>query len=217
MTVESATYISQLQANDPAGTDLVSEGDNHLRLIKSVLQNSFEPNIDKPLIPEIAGKQKNILTVNEAEDGIEWRPATDLPTGTDYFRYLKVEQQTVYRDSTKITYEAEQEDIDNVWNASEWEIGVAGIYHIDAWWRIVADAIVDHDISIVKNGALWKPLSYTDYHSGTNKRHSLQISGNIVCNSGDIIYIAGRSESEMVIQGAAGGTIMSGVSGYRIR
>ena len=38
MTVESATYISQLNTAFPAAGDNISEGDDHVRLVKSVLQ-----------------------------------------------------------------------------------------------------------------------------------------------------------------------------------
>lgn len=41
MTVEVATYPSQLDATLPSSTDLRSEGDNHMRLLKSVLQSTF--------------------------------------------------------------------------------------------------------------------------------------------------------------------------------
>ena len=44
MTVESASYISGFNASYPASSDQKSEGDNHLRLIKSVLLASF-PNV----------------------------------------------------------------------------------------------------------------------------------------------------------------------------
>lgn len=43
MTVETAISISQLDATLPAASDPKSEGDNHLRLIKSVLKTQF-PN-----------------------------------------------------------------------------------------------------------------------------------------------------------------------------
>lgn len=43
MPLESATYIDQLVASNPATGDAVSQGANHLRLIKSVLQSQF-PN-----------------------------------------------------------------------------------------------------------------------------------------------------------------------------
>lgn len=44
MGLESATYISQLVATNPTSTDPKSQGDDHIRLVKSTLQNTF-PNI----------------------------------------------------------------------------------------------------------------------------------------------------------------------------
>jgi hypothetical protein len=42
MTVEAATFISQLDATKPDGAlDDIAEGDNHLKLVKSVLQAQF--------------------------------------------------------------------------------------------------------------------------------------------------------------------------------
>jgi len=41
MSIESATYISDLNATLPGASDLKSEGDDHIRLIKSVNKNSF--------------------------------------------------------------------------------------------------------------------------------------------------------------------------------
>jgi microcystin-dependent protein len=46
MGLESATYLSELNATNPTGTDLKSQGDDHLRLIKSVLQATF-PNASR--------------------------------------------------------------------------------------------------------------------------------------------------------------------------
>ena len=41
MGLETATYISQLTTTNPTASDPVSQGDDHLRLIKSVLQSQF--------------------------------------------------------------------------------------------------------------------------------------------------------------------------------
>jgi len=41
MGLETATYISQLVATNPTASDPVSQGDDHLQLIKSVLQAQF--------------------------------------------------------------------------------------------------------------------------------------------------------------------------------
>ena len=41
MGLESATYISELVSANPTATDPISQGDDHLRLIKTVLKNQF--------------------------------------------------------------------------------------------------------------------------------------------------------------------------------
>jgi len=46
MPVETATYIQSLNASQPAGTDQKAEGDNHLRLLKTVLAATF-PNASR--------------------------------------------------------------------------------------------------------------------------------------------------------------------------
>lgn len=44
MALETATYISDLNSSNPTSTDPVSQGDDHLRLIKSALKTTF-PNV----------------------------------------------------------------------------------------------------------------------------------------------------------------------------
>ena len=41
MGLETATYIEDLVPANPVSSDNVSQGDDHLRLIKSVLQSQF--------------------------------------------------------------------------------------------------------------------------------------------------------------------------------
>ena len=48
MALESASFIAQLNIANPTSTDTVSQADDHLRLIKSVLKNTF-PNLDQPV------------------------------------------------------------------------------------------------------------------------------------------------------------------------
>lgn len=48
MPLESATYISDLNAANPLSTDSVSQSDDHLRLIKSAIKATF-PNITGPV------------------------------------------------------------------------------------------------------------------------------------------------------------------------
>ena len=53
MALESATYINSLVNTNPSGSDSISQGDDHIRLIKSVLQNSF-PNVASATTPIVA-------------------------------------------------------------------------------------------------------------------------------------------------------------------
>ena len=41
MALESATYIDGLVITNPTGSDSISQGDDHIRLIKKVLKNTF--------------------------------------------------------------------------------------------------------------------------------------------------------------------------------
>lgn len=48
MPLESTSYISGLNSANPAATDLLSQGDDHIRLIKAVLKATF-PNLTGPV------------------------------------------------------------------------------------------------------------------------------------------------------------------------
>lgn len=48
MPLETATHIAELEPANPTGTDSMASGDDHLRLIKSALKNTF-PNLDAPV------------------------------------------------------------------------------------------------------------------------------------------------------------------------
>ncbi len=51
MGLESATYIHELNPNNPVGaTDPKAQGDDHLRMIKGALQNTF-PNVEGEVTP----------------------------------------------------------------------------------------------------------------------------------------------------------------------
>src|SRR5215831_8594694 len=70
MSLESATYISGLQATNPISTDAVNQGDDHLRLIKSVLQNTF-PGASRAFpVPGILAKTANYTIVANDGEGV---------------------------------------------------------------------------------------------------------------------------------------------------
>ncbi len=62
MTVETASYISQLDPTYPAAGDPKSEGDNHLRLLKTVLKTQF-PNFGTNAITATAAEVNYLVGV----------------------------------------------------------------------------------------------------------------------------------------------------------
>ena len=50
MALESTTYINGLVATNPAGTDARSQGDDHIRMVKSSVKATF-PNITGAITP----------------------------------------------------------------------------------------------------------------------------------------------------------------------
>lgn len=65
MTVETASFISQLDATLPASGDPKSEGDNHLRLVKSVLKGQF-PNFGTNAVTPTAAEVNYLGGVTSA-------------------------------------------------------------------------------------------------------------------------------------------------------
>lgn len=70
MSLESATYISELSASNPLAGDNVDQGDDHIRLLKSTLQNTF-PNASKPFrFPTVLTKTGNYTVLNTDDNSI---------------------------------------------------------------------------------------------------------------------------------------------------
>lgn len=68
MSLESATYISELTSSNPAATDQKSQGDDHLRLIKQVLQGTF-PNASRAFrIPAATANTAGDVTIHASTD-----------------------------------------------------------------------------------------------------------------------------------------------------
>ena len=75
MALENAEYITQLQQGNPTRDDPISDGDNHIRMIKDVLKNTF-PEADGPqakvVNPEL--EEGSIITNNAGR----WRETNNV-------------------------------------------------------------------------------------------------------------------------------------------
>lgn len=66
MSLEAANFVSDLVTTNPPGTDLRSQGDDHIRLIKTVLKSTF-PNAMKPFSFPDAATKVAAFTIGGAE------------------------------------------------------------------------------------------------------------------------------------------------------
>lgn len=67
MPVETASFISGLNSANPTATDPISEGDNHIRLLKSVLKNTF-PNLNVAMNASAAELNRLVGLTAQASD-----------------------------------------------------------------------------------------------------------------------------------------------------
>jgi hypothetical protein len=72
MPLETATYVASLDATNPTSTDPKSQGDDHLRMIKLVLQNSFA---GFPGMVVVTGSEAQGATANDYVVTISPSPA----------------------------------------------------------------------------------------------------------------------------------------------
>lgn len=95
--LETATYINQLNASYPTGTDPYSTTDDHLRLLKATIKNSF-PNITGAMTATQG--ELNLLV---GKTGTVWTSANDGAASTLDADLLDGNSSAFYLDSTNFT------------------------------------------------------------------------------------------------------------------
>lgn len=82
MALENASYVNQLDPSNPRSTDSVAQADDHMRLIKNVLVQTF-PNINQP-VTSTAAALSAVTEGNLVPTGMiaMWSGAVDaIPAG----------------------------------------------------------------------------------------------------------------------------------------
>jgi len=77
MGLESATYINQLVDTNPLGSDEISKGDDHIKLIKEVLQASF---------PDVVGQASATIFTSASAPTSNVRGTIWYDTGNDLLK-----------------------------------------------------------------------------------------------------------------------------------
>jgi|TARA_B100000029_G_C17300419_1_gene860434 hypothetical protein len=75
MSVESASWVTQLNTANPVVGDPVGEGDDHLRMIKTVLKNSFPSTSTAAIVPNMSGQANKYLQTDGTD--ASWAEVAD--------------------------------------------------------------------------------------------------------------------------------------------
>lgn len=68
MGLESATYLQSLNVAYPEGSDLQSQGDDHIRLIKSAVKNTFPDATKAFYFPKVSAEKTSNFSISLPED-----------------------------------------------------------------------------------------------------------------------------------------------------
>ncbi len=86
MSIENANYIHELDISNPKPIDPISEGDNHIRLIKKLLVESFPSDLNGKIVPDLADNELKYLRVNDDATAVEWHEIQVQGAGIIPFR-----------------------------------------------------------------------------------------------------------------------------------
>lgn len=234
MGLESATYVSGLVSTNPSGSDSISQGDDHLRLCKDVLKNSF-PDVDqaaatvivKATAPTTQVKGTiwydttlGILKVNTAATGSSpsW---SDLMggAGSRAFSVTKggSNQTIATNTNTKVTWGTEEFDVGNVFASDKFTCDVAGKYHFYAAVKYTSSALYDNVIWLYKNGSQFRHANYfIAYDGGANTgRPTMQLEATVDLAVNDYmeVWVHQESGGDLDVDGS---TQASWFTGYKI-
>jgi len=183
MALESATYISGLVDTNPTGSDSISQGDDHLRLIKKVVQDSL-PDADQAvgtIVPKATAPTTQVLgtiwydtgnallkintaatgatpvwvTVNE---GAPWAAGTFGGSAAGYRSFSVTKGGTnqtgvVSGTLTKVTWPTEEWDTGSVFASDKFTCDVAGKYHFYFALKLTGNVLYDNAVWLYKNGS----------------------------------------------------------------
>ena len=79
MAVESASWVTQLVNTNPVVGDPVGEGDDHLRMIKTVLKNSFPSTSTAAVIPNMSRNAGRVFITDGTDSA--WSSVIYIDTG----------------------------------------------------------------------------------------------------------------------------------------
>jgi len=149
MGLETGTYISDLNASNPASGDAKSQGDDHIRLVKSTIKATF-PNVTGAVTPT----HTELNYVDGVTSAIQTQ-LDDLDDGPTFSAYLAASGGSISDSTfTKFLFDTEQWDSNSNFASSRFTATVAGYYQINASCQVSPTA--PGFITIYVNGSEYK-------------------------------------------------------------
>jgi len=241
MALESATYINQLVDTNPTGSDSISQGDDHIRLIKKVVQDSLPDVVGQAaatIITAGSAPTSNVrgtiwydtgndtLKINIATTGAtaSWveigsaAPWSTNPASSCMFRANKSGTQVLSSDSwDQITMETEVFDLGSDFASSTFTAPAAGKYYFNAAFRTSTTHNSDDDIAIYKNASAYAMHSTFRQADGSYvvTSSTLQISCIMDMAASDTAKMYGHTEDSGGFT-VGDSTVATFFEGYRI-
>jgi hypothetical protein len=149
MTVESVSYISDLNASYPAAGDSRSEGDDHIRNLKTGIKATF---------PNVSGAVTPTHTELNYVDGVTSAIQTQLDgkqtaSGPAFRAYQSVAQSIPNATNTKVLLQTETFDTNSCFASSAFTPSVAGLYQFNGAVGF-ASSPSNLQAMLVKNGVI---------------------------------------------------------------
>jgi hypothetical protein len=96
MGLEAATFIENLNASNPLGVDSKAQGDNHIRMIKSVLQSQF-PSLGLAAVNATAAQINTLTEITASTDEInKLDGVTSTTAQLNLVNTVPVERTSIY-------------------------------------------------------------------------------------------------------------------------
>ena len=234
MALESANYVSGLVATNPSGSDSISQGDDHLRLIKDVLKNSF-PDADQAVATVVVkgtapttqvkgtiwyDTSTGILKLNTANTGSSpsWLNLNG-PSFCSFRANITSVQSLSNTTLTTVNFDTEVFDIGSNYNTTnkQFTAPVAGKYWFNAAIRPSSAHGSDDDLHIYKNSSAYASESQFNQVSGP-----AYVTSSNTMNISCIMDMAASDTAEVKAYTETGpwnignGTATSFFEGYRI-
>lgn len=202
MGLETGTYISDLNASNPASGDAKSQGDDHIRLVKSTIKATF-PNVTGAVTPT----HTELNYVDGVTSGIQAQ-LDALDDGPTFSAYLAASGGSVSDSTfTKCLFDTELWDTASNFASSRFTATVAGYYQINAAYQLSAAA--PGFLTIYVNGTEYKRGAWV---SVADAAQDFAVSGLVKLAVSDYveIYVRHTQGGALTPQGVAAVTWFDG-------